>query len=261
MASLGRFEHDRPIEGERAQLTFATHVPLGGVQRVNDPTEVTRLSQVRDVREEAVWSHEEVREYKHGAPPHLACYQILEGLRQRSGLLVVGQSMGAMGADPVEGFLQDQIVRWVATGGHHKGKPLGAHRDETDGIILVQEDPSQSPGQARGEVKLCFGSVLRCEVHGSRIIQDDIGFGVGFPGELANVVLVAMGKSLPVEMPQVIARGILFVLGELHGSAGLGAGVDPRESTIQPGPDREAHCGQSPFHIGSQQGPRVRGQW
>ena len=61
--------------------------------------------------------------------------------------------------------------------------------------------------------------VGRLVKHGRRGIDHQHALYVGLLLEALDVVLVAFGEDLPVDVPDLVAGGILFVFGELDAGA------------------------------------------
>ena len=105
----------------------------------------------------------------------------------------------------------------------------GVERYESDRVLLVDHQVCQRRRQALGVLKLAErpvvapGGGVAGVFHRAGGVDQDCRPQVGLLDVLLDVVPVGLGQHAPVEVADVVAGGILAVLGELDGKALVGA--------------------------------------
>jgi hypothetical protein len=98
---------------------------------------------------------------------------------------------------------------------------------QADGIALTQEDIRERERERAGITVLCgsFGERIGMMwvVHGGGGIEEEISAEIGLILELLDVVAVAFRQEPPIEMAEIIARRIFFMLGEFDALSAMGA--------------------------------------
>ena len=139
----------------------------------------------------------------------------------------VGERGLAAGFGPVE-FLEDAADLTRAAGRLDELPERGIEGDQTDRILLPDHQVAQAGGEVAGVVEFARllsghrrgqGAGVR---HGAGAVEHDGGAQIGFLNVLLDVVPVVLAVDAPVEVADVIAGGILTVLGEDDGKPLVG---------------------------------------
>ncbi len=108
---------------------------------------------------------------------------------------------------------------------------LLVERDQADGVLLVDHQVAQGRGQADAVLEL--RQLLAVGVaHRPGEVHHEVAGEVGLGLELLDVEPVGLGEDRPVDVGDVVARGVLAVLGELDREPLERAGVQPRDEPL-----------------------------
>ncbi len=115
---------------------------------------------------------------------------------------------------------------------------LGVERGHPHGVLLAHHQVGQHRGQVRGVLEL--GDARRLAVgHRSAAIEQDLGAEVGFLLVLFDIKPVGAPENPPVEVPRIVAGGVLAMLGELDAEPLVGAGVQARDEPLDDAPGHQ----------------------
>jgi len=103
-------------------------------------------------------------------------------------------------------------------------------REQACRVALLVEEP----GQGRRQRSSVFGLRVadRAEAHRSAVVHEQVAAKVRLVLELLHVATVRAGEQPPIEIPRVVAGGILAVFGKLDGEAVIGTAMEPRPKAL-----------------------------
>ena len=104
--------------------------------------------------------------------------------------------------------------------------PVG-HAGQPDRVALLERQVPDGPGDPPGVLDL--GHARRAEVHRAAGIQHQAAAQVGIGLELLDEEPVRAAVGPPVQPPQIVARDILAIFGELDARAAVRAGMPARD--------------------------------
>ena len=124
--------------------------------------------------------------------------------------------------------------------------------DQADRVLLVDHQVAERRGQADRVLEL--GQFLAIGVaHRSRQVHHQVAGQVGLGLELLDVEAIGLGVDVPVDVRDVVARGVLAVLRELDREALERAGVQTRDEPL----DDELGAEVEPGHLADDLGLQV----
>jgi len=134
--------------------------------------------------------------------------------------------------------------------GRDEGADLGVEGDEADGILLADHEI----GKRGGEVGAVFelGGAALGVGHGGGGVEEDVGLEVGLFLELLDVEAVGPGVGGPVEVADVVARGVFAVLGKLDGEAVIGRTVEAGDEALDDGTCDKVHALETGDRLGGE---------
>ena len=108
---------------------------------------------------------------------------------------------------------------------------LLVERDQADRVLLVDHQVAERRRQADAVLEL--GQLLAVSVaHRPRQVHHQVAGQVGLGLELLDVEAVGLGVDVPVDVRDVVAGGVLAVLGELDRETLERAGVQPGDEAL-----------------------------
>src|SRR5208337_3674384 len=129
---------------------------------------------------------------------------------------------------------------------------LLVERDQANRVLLVDHQVAERSRQADAVLEL--GQLLAVGVtHRPRQVHHQVAGQVGLGLELLDVEAVGLGVDVPVHIRNVVARGVLAVLGELHREALERAGMQPRDKAL----DDELGAQVQPRHLADDLGLQI----
>ena len=103
--------------------------------------------------------------------------------------------------------------------------------DQADRVLLP--DHQVAKGRRQADPVFEFGQLLPVSVsHRGREVHHEVAGQVGLGLELLDVEPVGLGVDVPVDVADVVAGGVLAMLGELDRKALKRAGVQPRDEAL-----------------------------
>ena len=124
-----------------------------------------------------------------------------------------------------------QVPRCAARAAGYTAAPRPGD-EQPGGIVLTQKQIRQRRREQLGKVEL-GQPILPSVAHRSGRIDDDIGADFGFFLEALDVVFVHPSDGTPVDVAQLVAGGILFVLGKLDGRAVVRRPMQTLQSAVR----------------------------
>ena len=112
---------------------------------------------------------------------------------------------------------------------HHVDDAI-SKRHHTHGIALMIQKPSQRCGERFGIFD--FSVFKRSKSHRPAQVDKQVTTQIRFVFKSLDIVTVAAGKQLPIKVSQVVANGVLAIVGELNRKSMVGASVKPRHKSL-----------------------------
>ena len=195
-AGLDVLEADRVVVGE---------VDLGGVEDVEHDHVVAREAQGLDGVEHLLGLLVEVGDDGDDAGPLEELGRLVEGRPERP---------GPARLHPVEGVERDLEM---LGGRRHPFHDVVVERDDAHPVALLRAEIAEAGGEEAAVVEL--GQLVAAEAHRLRHVEDHREVGVGVGLELLDVEPIGPRVEPPVDAPDVVARHVPAVLGEVDGDA------------------------------------------
>ncbi len=135
-------------------------------------------------------------------------------LPNRFGQLVQGghQTRLALGFELFHEVEQGGEMRRIAARRQLRDNALG-DRVQSDGVSLLDREVAEGRAKLQGVFE--FGDAFRAKAHRAARVDDEAATQVCVRLELLHIEPIAAAVRSPVEPPQVVARHVLAVLGEL----------------------------------------------
>src|SRR5260370_21308484 len=109
-------------------------------------------------------------------------------------------------------------------------EPFSGHHGQARGVLLANEQIGE--GTAKDLRHLQLGKRAALVAHRCRAIQHEHRVEVGLVLEALDVILVELSERLPVEVANLVARGVLLVLRELDALALVRTLVQPGQHAV-----------------------------
>ena len=195
-SGLDVLEADRVVVGE---------VDLVGVEDVEHDHVVAREAQGLDRVEHLLRLLVEVGDDGDDAGPLEELRRLVERRPQRA---------GPARRHPVEGVQRDLEV---LGGRRHPLDDVVVEGHDAHPVALLRAEVAEAGGEEAAVVEL--GQLVAAEAHRLRDVEEHREVGVGVGLELLDVEPVGPGPEPPVDAPDVVARHVAAVLGEVDGHA------------------------------------------
>ena len=114
---------------------------------------------------------------------------------------------------------------------------------QPDRVTLLERQVPERPGDPPGVLDL--GHARRAEAHRAAGVEHQAAAQVGVGLELLDEEPVRPAVGPPVQPPQVVARHVLAILGELDARAAVRAGMPPRDAPLHRPPREQRKARQS----------------
>ena len=180
--------------------------------------------------------------------------EVREDAHQRAAREFLGEEVGgrggirlALGGGELELVEQHLKVRGSRPGRHLLVPPAG-HQREAGAVLLPEQEVRESGGQHLGDVEL--GEPGGAEGHRARGVHHHRRPQVGLVLVALDVVAIELAVGLPVEVLELVAGGVLLVLGELDALALVGRLVEPGEDALDDGAGAHLDSGEARERLG-----------
>ena len=105
-------------------------------------------------------------------------------------------------------------VRRIAAG-PHQCPNLAVEGDQSDAVLLLEDEKGEGRGGALGVFEFRQRGAVAAIAHAFAGVQQQVADEVGFFLVLLEIVLVGLAENFPIDVAQIVALGILAMLGEL----------------------------------------------
>ncbi len=207
-------------------------IHLGRIEHVHHDHLVPPMSQVLQSGEHGVDVVEQVAQDDHDSPLLQPLGQVVKDRPERR---------FALGRGPFHDVQELLQVRRIAAGAD-QGADFAVEGDQSHAVLLMEHQVGQGRGGPLGVFQLRPRRGLAAVAHAFAGVQEQMADQVRLVLELLQIILVGPPKNFPIEIAEVVAGGILAVLGELDREAVKGAAVHARHVALdgRPGAQRQA---------------------
>ena len=122
------------------------------------------------------------------------------------------------------------------------------HARQADRVALLHGQVAERPGELAGVLDL--GDAGRAKTHRAAGVEHEAAAQIGVGLELLDVEPIRPAVGPPVEPPQIVARDVLAILGELDARAAMRAGMPPRNAPLHRPAREQRNTRQPRQHLG-----------